>query len=186
MEGKELIVRSSAITRRYRQDVSPQMKAVLGAINKIKLTLGGSVMEKRDALPMAEVWKEMLDRKGVHMSLYNVLVNMAVEHRVFEIANGRQPPYLNVELMLAMFELYKKKKYEEWRTLKLQLSHIGDTVYAVETGSLDITEALKRIGHYNGFPVEASSFEELTAGMMAKLQVKIASFLKDNYLEEQK
>jgi hypothetical protein len=132
---------SEAITTR-RPAIDPHMTE---AIVLCRQAQGWRLLDKDDMKLMAAAWKQQLDRRGVAPQLYVKMVQMAIDHRTFQIEGGAaQPTPLTVELLLAMFERYKREIYDKYRDLKLALAS------ARETGAdADVIERLEdRVATY--------------------------------------
>lgn len=68
---------------------TPRFKAVRLLFAETRMIQGWSPLPVRDADPVAALWMQMLDRRGISEKLFPTLLEMAVEHRADDMKNGR-------------------------------------------------------------------------------------------------
>ena len=78
-----------------------QVKALMGVINKIRLSRGWSILPPQDAEITARAWAEIL--ADVPAEAINDLYLLTVETRAKALGNGKEPPEPSAELMLSLW-----------------------------------------------------------------------------------
>lgn len=147
---------------------------------------GWGLQPAADARLTASVWEEQLDRRGVDHRLYNKLVDMAVDYRTAQIGRGQQPTPLTVELMLACFEHYKQRTYEEYKQLKVVLDAVKGTQEMVANGFKSKELGLVDLLSVTDIPDHVElDFDDLVGKVIDRLQVKYDGFLQEKYLHGQ-
>lgn len=163
------------LSRREKEVLSPEQKAVLGAINKSRMVQAWGMLGIADAKPVADVWIEQFERRNVDVRLCNALLDRAIDRRVSELAEGRTPPPLGVDLILSTYHAYKQEVYDKHARLKSEIANIRNTMVYVDSGGLSAETAAAKLRIHMPFMQGARL-------LLDNLVEKERTFLSDHFL----
>lgn len=147
---------------------------------KSRQVQGWNLQEPKDAKLTASVWKEQLDRHGVRHELYPKLVDMGVDHRIKQIAAGKDPSPFSVELIIAMHGRYRAEKLEELQRLQREVEYYTSLRHRVAIRELSVDAALQLVANFTDQDVV--DWNELIDSIITGLQDKVARFHEEHYL----
>lgn len=141
---------------------------------------GWNLQKPEDAKLTASIWKEQLDRYNVRPELYSKLVDMGVDHRIKQIAAGKEPSPFTVELLVAMHSNYRAEKLAEYQRLKHEVDYYTSLRHRVAIRELSVDDALQLVAQFTDQDVV--DWDELIDSIVDGLQSKANRFMEENYL----
>lgn len=166
------------LSRREKEVLSPAQKAMLGAINKSRMVQAWGMLGIADAKPVADVWIEQFNRRDIDVRLCNILLDRAIDRRTNELAEGRTPPSLGVDLILSTYQAYKQEIHDKHERLKSEISNIRNTMAYVDGGGLSAETAAARLRISMPFMQSAKL-------LLDNLVETERTFLSDHFLDTQ-
>ena len=88
---------------------------MIDLINKMRLLQGFSMLDYDEATAMAAVWLETLKRKHVTEDKYEEILQAAFDQYTSVLQEGRQPPNLDLALLIAMFDGRYRIEYNDYK-----------------------------------------------------------------------
>ena len=166
--------RSGSITR---PSVSKEDASLVQALVKSRLVQGWNLQSKEDAKLTASIWKEQLDRHKICPVLYPKLVDLAVDYRSKEIAQGKHPTPLTVELMIACYHQYRLLKLEELERINANIEYYRSLRHRYHQKDISLEAAVKSARFHEG--MDEDEFVAKCGDMLTQLEVS-----KENFMEE--
>lgn len=172
--------RSESITTLSPRKVSEEDKALVQAMVRIRQIQGWNLQKPEDAKLMGTIWKEDMNRHKIRPELYQTLINMAVDHRVKEISQGKSPTPLTVELLISCYYQYRSLKLEELSQINNRLEYYRSLRHRYQTQQIELQAAAKQ-GKFHG-EISEEEFLRVSQEVIDDLEQKKESFKEDNWL----
>lgn len=119
------------------------------------------MLSPKEVIPLAAVWDEQLERKGIPEILFDELANKAVDHRLNFIRRGEQAPTISIELILAMFLEYNFEVTQELLAAERRYERESEYLKRLNEASNDPAEMQSSINAANYYGNDFSTFEEV-------------------------
>lgn len=182
MENEQAIVPSSMSGLTLSNPDKQRFVRLGGFINKVRTVQGWNMLGPNDVIHLAAVWDEQLVRKGVPETIFDELINRAVDHRLGFIQRGEQAPTISIELVLAMYLNYRQEVIEKRWNAETVYDRHAYQLESLQEADGDEERMDQHLAMAKNYGREYESFEAMFA--KTKLDVATAKEKLDEWNEK--
>lgn len=172
--------RSEITSTSSLRKVAAEDKSLVQAMVQVRQIQGWGLQKPEDAKLMGKIWQEQMNRHNIRHELYSKLVDMAVDHRVLEITQGKRPTDLTVELLISCYHKYRVLKLEELNKINAQIDYYRSLRHRYLEKDISLSKAARQLKFQEDISEE--EFLRVADDVISSLEKKSENFMEDNLL----